>query len=470
MATIQITPVGSLIPATVLKQDFLNALEQSDAVNDVIEIKGKQYILSSVLLSEDIPIALTLYVDAASGNNTTAVRGSFTKRYQTGQAAKTAALSGDKIVFLPGNHGNTGNMFKPNVHIHVEEGATFSDITFNDAAFIGTACKNFVTGFLRCLTGGRLFDLTNTLTEFYIHGDEYIAFNSQPMRASKIKYLKVRWRKLDCRNYRCIRIDNTESDIEIDELDGTQMSIPNFNVEVEGMLNKEHRIKIKVHKSISDGALLVYEDNVNFTGKLIYEGDINHTHQAPTGSLSNCINVIYGGKLELKNCHIKTNTTAVWLMDNLGNGCKGSVKLDGCVIDATTGINPAIKTSGNDRYVFAKDCVLKSKATRGAIELGVVNAFGDQTNGKLEMHNCKVINYDNDVMQNVMNIGGGVPALNNVVFENGHTAGKSIGAASPQNIKTFSGISGNCPLDATITVLAGNFIFDSNLVGNFDIN
>jgi len=315
-----------------------------------------------------------------------------------------------------------------------------------------------------------LFDLTNTLTEFYINGDEFIGFNSQPMRASLIKYLKVRFRKLDCRNYRCIRINNTECDIEIDELDGTQMSIPNYNVEVEGMLNKEHRIKIKVHKSISDGALLVYEDNVNFTGKVIYEGDIIHTHEDPTGGLANCINVIYGGKLELKNCHVKTNTTAVWQMDNLGNGCKGSVKLDNCVIDTTAGINPAIKTSGVDRIVFIKNCVLKSKSTRGAIELGINNAYGDQLNGNLEIHNTKVINYDNDALQNVMNIGGGVPALNNVVFENGHAAGKSIGAAAPQNIKTFSGISGNCPLDGSITVLAGNFVFDSNLTGNFDIN
>ncbi len=426
---------------------------------------------SDVNLNE-INLTNCLFVDATNGNNATALRGSFAKRYQTGQAAKAAALSGDKIIFLPGNQGFAGNMFKPNVHIHVEEGAILNDITFIDSPYAGTPCKNFVTGFLRCLTGGRLFDLTNTLTEFYIEGDEYIGFNSQPMRANRIKYLRVRWRRLDCRGYRSLRIANTECDIEIDELDNLLMALPYYNIDVESMTTKKHYIKIKKLKTTAlFGVVQNYEDDVNFTGTFIYEGDIEHIHPSPTDSLSNCIGAVYGGKIEFKNCHIKTNTTAVLLMDNLGNGTKGSVKLDNCVIDTTTGANPAIKTSGADRYVFAKGCIIKSKSTRGAIELGINNDYGDQENGNLEMHNCKIINYDNDSLQNVMNIGGGIPVFNNVIFENGHIAGNSIGAAAPQSIKTFSGgISGNCNMDANITMIAGNFIFDSNLTGNFDIN
>lgn len=336
-----------------------------------------------------IVIPQTIYVDAIYGSDGTGIRERLDLPFQTGQAALAVAGTGDTIVFMPGYHSFAGNMYKADVNCHFMEGSRNDNIWWSDPTPGPIAYStNRVTGALWVDYTAFLFDLTNPGTSFYLEADSISGYANQPMRAKNIVYLYIRVKKYFCYAYRCIRISEVNCDIEIDELDATGMTTPYYNVDVESMLTTTSRIKIGLHKSNSWATVTMYEDNVGYRGKFIYEGIIEHFLPVPSGTLDYCVENLYGGTMILRNCRIYTNVAAVHQMNFMA--INSIINLENCLLDARGGSHPAIKTSGLDRYIDAKNCTILNNGPRATIECGVVNDYFDQANGNLQVFNSIV--------------------------------------------------------------------------------
>jgi hypothetical protein len=97
-----------------------------------------------------IPTGNTLWVDAVNGDDDTAVSGRQDKPYETLEAARDAAVSGDLIRVRPGTYSTATSLAKNGVHWYGEAGAT---ITMNSTGgengiFYSTGAVSYkVTGY-----------------------------------------------------------------------------------------------------------------------------------------------------------------------------------------------------------------------------------------------------------------------------------------------------------------------------------
>lgn len=103
------------------------AAVQEVAVGDNLTLAGG--VLSAT--GGAVLVGKTLRVDAANGNDATAVRGDLSKPYLTLTAAKAAAQSGDLISVGPGAYAATASVAADGVHWHLDAGTA---LTRSDAA------------------------------------------------------------------------------------------------------------------------------------------------------------------------------------------------------------------------------------------------------------------------------------------------------------------------------------------------
>lgn len=401
----------------------------------------------------------TLYVDAIYGSDATGTRERYDLPFQTAQAALLVAVADDTITFMPGYHSFAGNMYKEYVNCHFMEGSKNDNIWWQDPTPGPTVnSTNRITGALFVDYTAILFNLTNPGTSFYLEGDSVSGYANQPMRAKDIIYLHIRLKKVFCYSYRCIRISEVNCDIEIDELDARGLTTPYYNVDVESMISTVSRIKIGLHKSSSWATLTMYEDNPLYVGKFIYEGIIEHFLPVPDGTLDYCVENLYGGTMILKDCRITSNVAAVHQMRF--SAINSIIVLENCVLDSRGGTHPAIKNSGPDRYIDARECTILNSGPRATIECGVVNDFGDQSNGNLQLFGCIVSTDLLGVAHNVIEIDAAcdVAVLNTTLFNPEVGPGFSIYSPNPVNVRGFQKSSGTLANDVNVTIIGGFFI------------
>jgi len=462
--TINIIPVGSVTPEGVNKSDFLGALETCDFVNNVINIKGKQYQLDSVEFGlSNIFVPNMIYVDPINGDDATASPYSLVKRFQNPYAALNAAVGGDTVVLLAGVYGFVGNMWKPNVNVQIVSGAVPSYISFSDD---GTPSTNYVYGDVGAFVTGSLTNLNYQFTNFRLDlpNADIICQSTQPVYARDCANFYFKVKRLDCRNYRCIRLRNVPFYVEIEELDGTLMSLPYYNVYTEEMGAKSGTFNIKLHKSVSLSGTTWLYDTADATGKITYTGEIRLNTASPAG-INDAVVVWNGAKVLLKDCKIVSNSKGVHQFYN-GQNVNGRIELENCSIDTTSGIEPALKTSSIYQTMVVKNCIAKSKSAKGALEFGIVNEYGDSAAGNLEVRNSILINDDIAAAQPVMNIGANGAILNDVSFINRASVvagSQSILAGVPSSVKILSGgACGNLSphINVSNSIVGTNFIAD----------
>lgn len=85
----------------------------------IIDTQGRFFLPGQIT---EVPTGNLLWVDAVNGNNDLAVRGRMTVPFKTLTKAKTAAISGDTIMVLPGTYDEK-NLLKNGVNWHFLPGA-----------------------------------------------------------------------------------------------------------------------------------------------------------------------------------------------------------------------------------------------------------------------------------------------------------------------------------------------------------
>lgn len=108
MLTIHATPKGSNVPELINEKDFFAALSTQIVNNPdrVFLIKDRQFDYATVditILSAELKTN-ALYVDTVFGDDATAQKNSFEKKYKSITAAEMAAIAGETIVVFPGNY------------------------------------------------------------------------------------------------------------------------------------------------------------------------------------------------------------------------------------------------------------------------------------------------------------------------------------------------------------------------------
>src|SRR5687767_2985172 len=78
----------------------------------IIDTQGRMFLPGRIT---DVPSGNLVWVDPINGNDDIAVRGRMTVPFKTLTKAKTAAVSGDTIMVLPGTY-NEKNLLKHNVN------------------------------------------------------------------------------------------------------------------------------------------------------------------------------------------------------------------------------------------------------------------------------------------------------------------------------------------------------------------